>query len=269
MYERQINNEKLLKSLQNFVMSLRIKSNSLRIQYLSDVHVDCHDNIPQIEPVSDVLAICGDIGKPSHPNVDAFLKYVSTQFKQIYFVPGNHDYDCGPFYNEEKVSHYEKILFDICSRYTNIILLNNSFSAISDNTIIAGTTLWSNPVLKPDVDYNNETYEKHIKRHNRDLEWITNLCKIHNNKNIVMLSHFVPTFKLIEQKYLDRGIHKTSAFATNLEYLINDPIVAWLCGHTHSVTHTCINGVFCGVNAYGYKHELPNDFPPKYIDVEI
>lgn len=267
--ERAIKHEKLMEGLQNFVLALSMKPNSIRIQYLSDVHVDSSDKIPIIKPVSDILAICGDIGKPTHPNFDAFLKHVSKQFEQIYFVPGNHDYDCGPFYDTVKVEYYEKILANICNRYSNVTLLNNSFSVIGDNTIIAGTTLWCNPVLRTNVVYDYEKHEEHLRRHYRDVQWITNLCKAQKNTNIVMLSHFVPTFKLIEQKYMSRGIHKTSAFATDLEYLIKDPIVAWLCGHTHSVTHTCINGVFCGVNAHGYKHEASNNFPSRYIDVEI
>jgi len=257
-----------LKGLKIYVPELAFKPNSLRLQYLSDVHVDCNKLLPKIEPVSETLALCGDIGKPTHPNFDSFLKYVSSQFDQIYFVPGNHDYDCGPFYDSAKILRYEQLLHDICSKYPNITILNNSFATHGDNTIIAGTTLWCNPVLRPNITYDIKKYHEHIKIHNRDVEWIKKLCERYQDKNIVMLSHFVPTYKLIEPKYLERGIHKVSTFATDLEYLIKNPIVAWLCGHTHSVSQTYVNNIFCAVNAWGYPSEVSkNIVPVKYIDI--
>ena len=38
-------------------------------------------------------------------------------------------------------------------------------------------------------------------------------------------------------------------FHTNLESYINQPIIGWFCGHSHSVIEIKINNVICGINA--------------------
>lgn len=75
------------------------------------------------------------------------------------------------------------------------------------------------------------------------------------NKKIIMLTHFVPTFKLIEKKYQNMGLHRTSWFASDLEHLIKHPIKIWICGHTHSIIECTVNDTPCMINAYGYGDE--------------
>ena len=255
VYEDILQDIESLLKLPKQLPALNLMPQSTRIQYVSDLHVDVNKTIPKIEPVAETLAICGDIGNPTHQNFDSYLRYVSPLFDNIFFVPGNHDYDCGPIYDEDKVDQHSGLLEDICSKYANVVLLNNSTCLLKNNLLLAGCTLWSNVILKPNNTLNPEKYEKHLKKHLRDVMWINNICRTHYDKKIIMLTHFVPSFKLIEQKYLEKGIHKTSAFASNLDHLINDPVVAWLCGHSHSELHKYINGVYCGINAHGYSLE--------------
>ena len=68
-----------------------------------------------------------------------------------------------------------------------------------------------------------------------------------------MLTHYVPSFKLIEPKYSKYGKLNT-LFATDLEYLIQKPIEAWICGHTHSILDMKINNIYCGINALGHDN---------------
>jgi len=68
------------------------------------------------------------------------------------------------------------------------------------------------------------------------------------NKNLIVMTHYLPTYKLIlEQFQNNRNIDR---FATNLDYLIKPPVKYWLCGHTHCRYETKINGVNIGVNSY-------------------
>jgi hypothetical protein len=76
----------------------------------------------------------------------------------------------------------------------------------------------------------------------------------YRDMNVYSLSHNVPSFQLIEQRYLDYGQHRTSWFATSLEHRIGSPVKAWLCGHSHSVLEK-------EINAYGYKHEVDELLP--------
>ena len=62
-----------------------------RFQYISDLHVDRMKMIPTIIPKCDYLCICGDVGKPDHPNFKNLFQQVSRNFKKTFFVAGNHE----------------------------------------------------------------------------------------------------------------------------------------------------------------------------------
>ena len=218
-----------------------------KIQYISDVHVDVNKKIPIIKPICDTLAICGDIGVPTHDNFKKFLSQMSSQFKTVLFVAGNHDYDCGCIYHKDKIDKYKPIIKNTCDTFSNVHFLDNSVFYPKDDIMIIGSTLWSNPLDK--------SKQEHLEEHTKNANWIETICDNNSDKKIIVLTHFVPTFKLIEPKYLKRGLKTTSFFATDLEHFIKKPIVTWLCGHTHSVIDTHINNVYCGVNSYGYPNE--------------
>lgn len=240
-----------------FMLSFK---NKIKIQYVSDVHVDNKNYMPNIEQHADILAICGDIGKVTHPTVDKFIGINAKKFEKVFIVAGNHEYDCCAVYNEEKVNKYKPILKNICESYNNVILLDKSCYKITDEIIIAGATLWSSS----EYIVNKTHMIKHNEIHNDNMNWIKNICEDNSTSKIVMMTHYVPTFKLIEHKYLHHG-KLTTLFATDLEHLINKPIVAWLCGHTHSINNVTINGIFCGINALG--HNIEKDCLVKTIDI--
>ena len=223
-----------------------------RFQYISDLHVDRMKMIPTIIPKCDYLCICGDVGKPDHPNFKNLFQQVSRNFKKTFFVAGNHEYDCSSKFNPLKVKHYTPIIRDICESFDNKHFLDQETYRYDDNLIIAGTTLWSQPI------YSNFQVE-----HQNHVNWIQKvISETIKNQKIVMMTHFVPTFKLIEEKYQKLGIERTSWFATDLEYLMKPPIVAWLAGHSHSTVDCTINDIYCGINAC-QKHHIS-----QFIDIE-
>ena len=223
------------------------------LQYISDLHVDTRSigRIPKIYPVSDHLVVCGDIGNPKHPNFHSFISKISSQFKKIFIVPGNHDMCCG-FHQLDKVNYNQYLINEIIKNFTNVYYLNQSIHQLDHNYLIAGTILWSQPIITNNHMHN---YLIGLNEHNRQVQWIEKILKDYDSSNIIMATHYLPSFQLIEEKYLKRGIQATSRFATDLEYLIKPPIYAWLCGHSHSVINKKINGIYCGINAYGYKNE--------------
>jgi hypothetical protein len=226
----------------------------LKIQYISDLHVDCKKNIPNIMAKSEYLCICGDIGTPTHVHYDQLLFDVSNKFKKIFVVPGNHEFDLSPLYDESAIIKYKPILVDLCNQYKNVYLLDNSIHQLTGSTIIAGSVLWSaldNVIKKYPM---NIKYKKHIEEFNKNVDWINNI--LDTQQNVLMMTHFVPSIKLIEKYYLSGGSNRTDWFASNLESLIKPPIVAWICGHTHSVLDVNINDIYCGVNALG-KSTVP------------
>ena len=228
------------------------------ISYVSDVHADYSHKVPKLLPIANNLILCGDIGNPINKNVDEFYKNIKQDHDNVYLVPGNHDYDCSPVYNIEKVNNHKPILQELCYKY-GIVLMNNNTVNILPNTTLIGSTLWSYPVL-PEKTINTFTkyetkknnYIQHLKHHQQSIEYIQDNVQKNSKQNIIIATHYVPSFKMIEPKYEQLGVYRTSWFATNLEYLITKPITHWIAGHSHSKLHIKINDVECGINAHGY-----------------
>lgn len=228
-----------------------------RLQYLSDVHVDkstvgC---VPHVIPFAENLLICGDIGKPTHPNFAIFLSNMAKQFAKVLFVPGNHDWDCGPLYEPIKISMYNPIIVQICKEL-GVHYLNNNVHELGHNHIVAGSILWSRP-LWANIAYSEASalYLPHIAEHEKHVNWLQSVTNNYPNKKVIYATHFVPTFKLIEPKYIKRGLKSTSWFASDLEHLMKKPVTNWICGHTHSVEECVVDNVHCAVNAHGYVNE--------------
>lgn len=249
---------------------------SRTLQYVSDIHADVNGFFPKIKPESHNLAICGDIGVPTNPICEDFLKYCSDNFKTIFFVPGNHDFDCGPTFDRDEVERHDVSYKKMCEKFSNIHYCNKRLIEHED-ILIAGLTLWS----KADLNYfkTNVTFSerqianahKTVEEHLKHVKWLENVIKQNeseHNRKIIILSHFVPSLKLIEEKYKK---FNTSFYASDLENLLESKtgktnVHAWLCGHTHSVSNTQHNGVYLGVNAYGYKGvDINNEYPPRII----
>jgi len=225
------------------------KSYCTKIQYVSDVHVDHKDFMPYVEPMAEYLAICGDIGIATHPNVNKFIEINSKKFKKVFIVAGNHEYRCSAIYNKKKVMLYKPLLIDMCNSYDNVYFLDKSCHQLSDNILIVGTTLWSHS----EYILNEVNRLNHNNEHDEHVTFIKDICAKNQKQKIVMLTHYVPSFKLIEPKYSKYGKLNT-LFATDLEYLIQKPIEAWICGHTHSILDMKINNIYCGINALGHDN---------------
>ncbi len=239
---------------------------SFSLQYISDIHLERRSSFPLIKPRSNYLALLGDIGHPRKPLYNDFLKYCSINWNKVFLISGNHEhYDSGLSTDSD--------INNIVSKYNNVYYLNNSKINV-DNYLILGTTLWYKPLEK------DRNYQIINKKHDDSLEFLHhNLdfssAKIDredqdpplnlnsSNKNVIVLSHHLPSYKLIIPKY-HTPFYKPLQYryATNLEYMIKPPVKAWLCGHSHSQVEMTIPvasrpprlGVYCGINTF--KEEL-------------
>jgi len=218
--------------------------NRFKLQYISDIHLEHRTTLPKIPAKTNYLALLGDIGHPNKPLYPEFLKYCSKNWDKVFLLSGNHEYE------QKKYSMREFDVMIQChvSKYHNISYLNNQ-KKIVDNHLILGTTLWSdNTVLRPEHKI-NELYKN-------SLNWLDTNIKQNTDKNIIVLSHYLPSYKLIIPKY--RDYKPAFQYASHLDHLINKPVKAWLCGHSHCQFEKYINGVYCGINTLGYPHENNN-----------
>ena len=219
------------------------------LQYISDLHLDRNlkGKVRKIRAECPNLLICGDVGSPLHYNFQLFFSNIKKEFDNVFFVPGNHEYNTSSAYVQNNYIKHKPYLLEIINKY-NIKLLDCQSYNLSKNVIIAGATLWSQPFGKRYYQ-TKEDFNLHIQKHNSEVEWITNLINNTSNKQIIMATHFAPSPQLIEKKYCERYTdYERSWFCTNLEHLIKPPIIGWFCGHSHSVLEVDINNVKCGIN---------------------
>jgi predicted MPP superfamily phosphohydrolase len=118
--------------------------NGMRLQILSDLHIDLNkltkNKLPQIiKPLCDNLAILGDSCNSANHNamLTDLIKYTTSNFKNVYYVIGNHEY------YESDIKKTENYFKNIQNNYSNFHLLNRNKIYI-DGVKILGCTLWSN-----------------------------------------------------------------------------------------------------------------------------
>lgn len=162
----------------------------------------------------------------------------------MFLLAGNHEY-WHHGYQYEEVN--EQIL-KLCGTTRNIEYLNDSSTKL-DNFVVLGGTLWTPFSCS------------HL--HNKTVKWLESSINDDINKDInekIVLTHYMPSFKLIVPKYQTVEYDKIrNRYASDLDYLIKKPVRVWLCGHSHCIYETHINGVLCGINALGYESEQKGD----------
>jgi len=260
---------------------------AFKLRYISDLHLEFYHihklPLPQIEPESttDCIALCGDIGNPSFPNYKEFLSNMATKFSKVFLISGNHEY-YQIFNKNEKldIDKTDQLINELCSSFNNVYYLNNNSYQLTDKLTIIGTTLWSN------IFENHEMISRYMNDYNCiyignrlfnindstrlnyiNSQWIESQISEaqQKGKKLIVLTHHMPSYKMIIPKYT--GHFASCCFANHLDKLIRDPIIIWLCGHSHCCVENNINGIYCGINAVGYLKEKTGYELNKYIEV--
>ena len=241
----------------------------MKIQYCSDLHLEFEENrkflkTNPILPVGEILLLAGDITllRTKEESKD-FFKYLSKNFKTVYWIPGNHEY-----YHSD-IATIALPLFE--NIFDNVFLLNNKTIILEDVEIIF-STLWSNipvqqewTVQKSVSDFfyiknNGKTImpKDFNKLHETDLNFIKTEISKPTSKRRIVVTHHVPTFKHYPPQYKNSEIN--GAFATELYDLIeNSKIDYWLYGHHHcNVADFKIGNTNMITNQLGYVKEKEN-----------
>ncbi|MEM0353939.1 MAG: metallophosphoesterase [Thermoplasmata archaeon] len=213
------------------------------LHYISDIHLEYRITIPKISKKGDYLALLGDIGNPFKHSYKDFIQHISGAYEKIFLLTGNHEY----WWNSDMQKVDDKIK-SIANNFSNVYFLNNDVHYISNDYVILGTTLWScvyNPT--PKMKFYNNLFVKNV-------QWIEEQINKHSKKKIIMITHHLPSYKLIIKKYRTPSYQNIlDRYASHLDYLIKPPIKYWLCGHSHCILETFINGVYCGINASDFR----------------
>ena len=232
------------------------------IKYISDLHIERRFSSIKFKKnqLGGNLFIAGDIGSPLEKSYWDFLKYTSNNFDKVYFTTGNHEY-----WNNKKytIDNINNLIKDKVNNLSNTHFLNNEINTENENYNIIGSTLWSYPKYEfynsmdySMIYYNDDeklNYKTMRKLHIESICNINNLLKI-DDKPIILLSHYLPSYDFtIKKKHF---VPFYSLFASELDYMITEPIKVWIFGHTHDKFVRDKNGVKCCVNAVGYKNEI-------------
>jgi len=240
-------------------------------QISSDIHLEFYKNVDNIhkyftkiiEVNAQYLILAGDIGNPKEDIYWTFMNWCSENFEKIFVITGNHEY-----YNND-IEEVDGFLYKEFEKYENIFFLQCD-KIENENTIILGCTLWSRKshekVYRSYVRNFINDYRK-IKKGNNLLslndthniftnhfEWLCEeIRSIPKDKDIIIITHHLPTYKLINKKYLGKVIDTNSAFASGLDILFEfTNIKLWVCGHTHSSADKVFNQTRVCINPCGY-----------------
>ncbi|MCJ1242530.1 hypothetical protein MMC14_010538 [Varicellaria rhodocarpa] len=169
----------------------------------------------------------------------------------------------------------DHLIAEVCAAHpAKLHYLNKSSYEVNDTFVILGCTLWSHVTNKQrlmvysmladhrcitqwSVARNNEV-------HAAELAWLkAALAQIEEaGKKAIVLTHHAPSCRgTSAPEHNDSPI--SSAFGTDLDYLLKPPIVLWMFGHTHHSSDQCINGVRVCSNQLDYPNEKV-DFDPGF-----
>lgn len=215
----------------------------MKIQYCSDLHLEFPENKSYLRdnpivPQGEILILAGDIMPFWEINNHYdFLEYISDNFKQTFWIPGNHEY-----YQYNVLENGKS--FNISIR-DNVSLVNN-VSRLVDDVNFVFSTLWSEidaesseTIKKAISDFYVIYHDREIltpehfnELHKFSLDFIKNELPGKNAKKTIVATHHVPTFIHYPEKYKEGVLNK--AFCVELSTLIHGfKPDYWIYGHHH------------------------------------
>lgn len=215
----------------------------MRIQYCSDLHLEINKKKEYptlLEPVAPILALVGDIGDPESAELETFLTWCCSAWKQVIYVPGNHEFWRVKPGTRKTVNSAMAILKGFEAKLPNLMVCWRTKFVSEDGVVVLATPLWSRPAegvipheyehawIDPDRSFDSETLSR---LHEADLLWLQRELQINRKRTVVVLTHYAPSLLLVDRRLVKEA--DESLYASDLDTLIRPPIVAWVCGHVH------------------------------------
>jgi hypothetical protein len=258
----------------------------MRLQIYSDLHLE---RIPHWEPTpapgADVLVLAGDIGSYQTGSLLTEPDFGLTRFspirdaghwKQVLFVPGNHEYDGFDL-------HATRARLQALCATLGIIWLDERVEVI-DGVRFLGTTLWSDFDAIGPRDKAYRAANHYLRKNTcqiggapmlaeamrtRSLEcqhWLRQALAEHFDGPTVVVTHFAPTLRSADPRYgLSPG---TAGFCNALDDLVAQAEL-WIHGHLHCPVDHLVHGCRVVANPLGYaaKGEQLGFLPASTISI--
>lgn len=261
----------------------------MRIQLVSDLHLEFSDINIQNQNSADVLILSGDImiaSKVNLPNSEYgirfrdFLKRVSFQFPHVVYVAGNHE-----FYSDGKFFDGIDQLRAACAVHDNVYFLERDMKII-DDVVFVGGTLWTDmnkfdPLTLHAVrdmmnDYRATVNDKAgfrklkpadtVERHRETRDYIKHIVREHKDKRCVVVGHHSPSFQSVHPMYAHEKIMNGAYHSDLSEIMLDNPqIKLWTHGHTHHCFDYMIGESRVVCNPRGYDQYEDTGWDPNKI----
>lgn len=249
----------------------------MKLHVLSDIHHEfLRGHRPGLVPTDcDVIVLAGDIDVGVSGVVWA-ISQSEALGKPVIYVPGNHEY-----YGQ----HYQTMRERIRERAagTNVHVLDND-TWVHDGVRILGTTLWTDYRADPNTtqdaamaymarrlnDHHMIYFEDRLfapadalRVHQQARTWLAGeLAEPFDGKTVV-ITHHGPSPTCQNPAYPVGPM--STAFYSDCDELLGDPVALWIYGHTHACLDTNVNGSRLVANQGGYPHEDAPGFDPGFV----
>lgn len=219
----------------------------------------------QLEPVTqfaDGLILAGDITNDAIERVEV-LEYLSTVYKDLIFVLGNHDYVGSDMLTNDLENQLSNLK-------PNVRLLNNSSLQVNGKTIHGGT-LWYPRSHMANV-YKSRFFDFRVtkngdpeifNRHQVTLKYLKESVK----PGDIVVTHHAPCTQSIHPDF--EGEDTNCFFIVDLDKEIKElkPSL-WIHGHVHNHFDYTFGDTRVLCNPYGYDSEVGrNGYVPTFIEI--
>ncbi|MFA0963339.1 metallophosphoesterase [Roseivirga sp. BDSF3-8] len=233
----------------------------MEFQICSDLHLEFSENRKWIKnhpltPQAEILLIAGDTYYLNRTLAKLdLIKQVARDFKQVYILPGNHEY----YEGYDLATALEPVNIPVMD---NVSLLNNTTVTIGGVNLIF-STLWTviaenKEIIESGVvDFRRIRFgdqkltASHVNQlHSKALDFIATEAAKPGKK--IVVSHHLPSALCTHQEFI--GSPLNDAFCVDLtDFIRSNSIAYWVYGHSHrNMPDLIISDTTLVTNQLGY-----------------
>lgn len=261
------------------------------IDFCSDLHTEINSSVldairvPEDRTNDDTLVLAGDIlcyryfhphrtdsdARSAKKNLLRFLEKKCAHYKDIIFIPGNHEYY--GFYMEGADQWFQ----DIIRTYDGRVIVLQDDHIVRDNFVLCGSTFWTSfstpddpykSLIKRSVQQGMNDYAV-IRRkeddrhsitadytedlHNKSFQYIKQLTETFDvNKKLIVVTHHGPSMMSHNAARLGDNDLRYGYLSEYANWIADSKIDYWIHGHTHHNIDYHINQCHLRSAMYGY-----------------